>query len=186
MSGITLLTSLCRVGALSTCYNENPTAASRPFDDKRDGFVIGEGAGCLVLEELQHALDRKVRIYAELVGYGPSSDAYHVTQPAPNGSGAIRSMSRAITSANLTHQEVDYINAHATGTKIGDVVELNAISTLFQNRPTLKVSSTKGSTGHLLGAAGTIESIFTVLSIYNVCKAGLFPFEMVNQLTHFI
>ncbi|MGG5506272.1 MULTISPECIES: beta-ketoacyl-ACP synthase II [unclassified Myroides] len=151
--------------ALSTA-NENPDQASRPFDAHRTGFVAGEGAGILLLEELEHAKKRGAKIYCELVGYGGASDAYHVAATHPEGEGAIVAMQQALTDAGLQTHEVDYINAHATSTPVGDLSECKAIEHLFQDHLThLNVSATKSMTGHLLGAAGAIESILCVKSI---------------------
>jgi 3-oxoacyl-[acyl-carrier-protein] synthase II len=159
----------CSMKALST-RNEEPTRASRPFDKDRDGFVMGEGSGLMVLEELEHAKRRNARIYAEIVGYGMCADAFHITQPAPDG--AVRSMQLALKDARVTPDQVDYINAHGTSTPVGDVNETLAIKTVFnQHARTLAVSSTKSMTGHLLGAAGGIESVITVLAVYH----GIFP-----------
>jgi 3-oxoacyl-[acyl-carrier-protein] synthase II len=153
----------CSMKALST-RNDEPTRASRPFDKDRDGFVMGEGAGLMVLEELEHAKRRGAKIYAEIVGYGMSADAYHITLPAPDG--AVRSMRLALRDAKVTPSQVDYINAHGTSTPAGDVNETMAVKTVFnEHARTLAVSSTKSMTGHLLGAAGGIESVITVLSI---------------------
>ena len=155
--------------ALST-RNDAPERASRPWDKNRDGFIMAEGAGILVLEEYEHAVARGAKIYAEVAGYGMSGDAYHITAPAPNGAGGMRAMQAALNDANLTPSDVDYINAHGTSTGLGDVGELAAVQTLFQDVP-LSMSSTKSMTGHLLGAAGAIEAIFCVLSI----RDGIVP-----------
>lgn len=157
--------------ALST-RNDEPHRASRPFDKGRDGFVMGEGAGVLVLEELQRALRRGAKIYAELVGYGMSADAYHMTAPEPEGLGAITSMRLALEAARLNPEDVDYINAHGTSTPMGDAAETRAIKQVFGGHAyRLAVSSVKSMTGHLLGAAGGVESVATVLTIYH----GLIP-----------
>ncbi|MEK7220212.1 MAG: beta-ketoacyl-ACP synthase II [candidate division NC10 bacterium] len=155
----------CSMKALST-RNHEPTRASRPFDKDRDGFVMGEGAGIMVLETLEHARRRNARIYAELVGYGMSADAYHITQPAPEGEGAVRSMRLALADAKVPPSVVDYINAHGTSTPAGDLNETLAIKAVFgEHARSLAVSSTKSMTGHLLGAAGGIESVISVLTI---------------------
>ncbi len=151
--------------ALSTGYNDNPQAASRPFDQGRDGFVMAEGAGLLVIESLQHALARGATPLAELVGYGTSADAYHLTAGPEDGSGARRAMAQALGQAGIDPAQVQHLNAHATSTQVGDRAELAAIRALFGAAHGLHITSTKGSTGHLLGAAGGIEAAFTVLAL---------------------
>ncbi|RXI96710.1 beta-ketoacyl-[acyl-carrier-protein] synthase II [Anaerobacillus alkaliphilus] len=156
--------------ALST--NPDPKTASRPFDKNRDGFVIAEGAGILILEELEHALARGAKIYGELVGYGATGDAYHITTPAPDGEGGQRAMKLAMSDASISPQEVDYINAHGTSTHYNDLYETKAIKEVFgEHAYKLAISSTKSMTGHLLGAAGAIEAIFSVLAI----RDSIFP-----------
>ena len=153
------------VTALST-NNENPTKASRPWDKDRDGFVLGDGAGVLVLEEYGHAKARSANIYAEVTGFGMSSDAFHMTAPAEDGKGAKQAMISALKDADLDSSKIDYINAHGTSTPLGDIIEANAIADIFStSQDQIAVSSTKSMTGHLLGAAGAIESIFSILSL---------------------
>ena len=152
--------------ALSTGFNDTPEKASRPYDKDRDGFVMAEGAGVLVLEEYEHAKKRGARIHAEIIGYGMSGDAYHITSPAPDGDGAFRSMMAAIKRAGIAVSDLDYINAHGTSTPMGDELELGAVERLLGNAASkVSMSSTKSSTGHLLGAAGAIEAIFSILAI---------------------
>lgn len=159
------MAGFCALRAMST-RNDEPERASRPFDIDRDGFVMGEGAGVLVLESLEHAKKRGAKIYAEVVGYGMSADAYHMTDPAPGGEGAVRCMRMAIRDAGLDLQDVDYINAHGTSTPVGDKSEIAAIKTVFGDEASrILVNSTKSMTGHLLGAAGGLEAIISTLVI---------------------
>jgi 3-oxoacyl-[acyl-carrier-protein] synthase II len=154
----------CR--ALSTGFNEEPQRASRPYDRDRDGFVMGEGAGVVVLEELDHARSRGATIHAELIGYGLSGDAHHITAPAEDGDGAYRCMQAALRRAGISANEVDYINAHGTSTPLGDEIELNAVHRLVGNAAgRIAMSSTKSSIGHLLGAAGAVEAIFGIMAM---------------------
>ncbi len=154
--------------ALSTKYNENPKKASRPFDDERDGFVMGEGSAILILEEMDHALHRNANILAEMVGYGMSSDAYHYTLPEPSGDGAYRAMQNALNDAKINSEKVDYINAHGTSTPSGDKVEVLAIERIFEEcKRKINVSSTKSQIGYLLGAAGGVEAAYSILCINN-------------------
>ncbi len=153
--------------ALST-NNKNPEQASRPWDINRDGFVLGEGAGCLLLEEYEHAVSRSAKIYAEIIGFGMSADAHHITSPPDGGEGASLSMKNAISDASIDSSLIDYVNAHGTSTPAGDIAETQAIKSVFKNNTDdLVVSSTKSMTGHLLGAAGAIEAIFSILAINN-------------------
>ena len=167
--------AICRLGiagfaaarALSTKYNETPESASRPWDKGRDGFVMGEGAGVLVLEEFEKAKKRNAKIYGEVIGYGATSDAYHITAPESGGDGAYRAMVAAIKAAKISPEDIDYINAHGTSTPLGDMIEYNAISKIFSGKSVknLARSSTKSAIGHLLGAAGSVEAIFSLLAM---------------------
>ncbi len=175
--------AVCRLGvagfasarALSTSYNDNPETASRPWDNSRDGFVIAEGSGVLILEEYEHAKARNANIYAEVLGYGMSGDAYHITSPHPEGKGAEKAVIATLKDAKLNTEEIDYINAHGTSTPVGDKGELNTIARIFQNKKDgLSMSSTKSSIGHLLGAAGSVEAIYSILAMkHNVRPATL-------------
>jgi 3-oxoacyl-[acyl-carrier-protein] synthase II len=197
--------AICRLGiagfaaarALSTKYNDTPEKASRPWDKGRDGFVMGEGAGVLVLEDFEKAKKRNAKIYAEVIGYGATSDAYHITAPESEGSGAHRAMNIAIKNAKIRAEEIDYINAHGTSTPLGDMIEYNAISKIFAGSDTnkLAMSSTKSAIGHLLGAAGSVEAIFTLLAMQDsvvpptlnlddpeeICKINLVPHTSQNK-----
>jgi len=175
--------SICRLGigcfvasrALTTGFNDTPTKASRPYDKDRDGFLMGEGAGVVVLEEYEAAKARGAKIYAEVAGYGLSGDAYHITAPAPDGSGAFRSMQMALNNAGITPGDVNYVNSHGTSTPLGDEIELKAVERLFgDSAGNLVLSATKSSIGHLLGAAGAVEAIFSVLAIRDgICPPTL-------------
>lgn len=175
--------ALCRIGlagfsaarALSTAFNDTPEKASRPWDKDRDGFVMGEGAGVVVLEEYEHAKKRGAKIYAEVVGYGLSGDAYHITSPEPKGSGGFRAMRSALKHSGLQYDAIDYINAHGTSTPMGDTIELGAVKQLFgEHAYKLSMSSTKSSIGHALGAAGGIEAIIAILAMnHNIAPPTL-------------
>lgn len=174
-----------RAKALATTFNDNPAKASRPFDASRSGFVIAEGAGLITLEELSHAQKRGARIYAEVLGYGLSADAHHMTAPPPDGQGAYLSMTRALKNAKRTPKDVAYINAHATSTPLGDRAENQAIRRLMCNdggvdSEEVRISSSKGAIGHLLGAAGSVEAIFSILALHTV-----YPFEIRSNLRAF-
>ncbi len=159
------VSGFCAARSLSTSYNDSPQKASRPWDKNRDGFVMGEGAGIVVLEEYENAKKRGAKIYAELIGYGMSGDAYHITAPSEDGDGGYRAMFESLKMADISSDKINYINAHGTSTVLGDQIELNAIIRLFNNNDNLNVSSTKSSIGHLLGAAGSVEAIFSIMAM---------------------
>ena len=161
------IAGFCAARSLSTHFNDTPEIASRPWDKDRDGFVMGEGSGILVLEELEHAKKRNAKIYAEVIGYGMSGDAHHITTPSEDGDGGFRAMSEALKMGKTNSNEIDYINAHGTSTQIGDDIELSAIMRILKDNNKTKISSTKSSIGHLLGAAGSVEAVFSILSINN-------------------
>jgi 3-oxoacyl-[acyl-carrier-protein] synthase II len=167
--------------ALST-NNDNPRLASRPFDSKRDGFVLGEGSGALVLEDYKHAVARNAKIYGEIIGAGMSADAYHITAPHPNGRGAIIVMKNALSDAGISEEKIDYINVHGTSTPLGDISEMKAIHHVFKESIyNLNISSTKSMTGHLLGAAGAIESIACLLALNNNCVPPTINLETLDR-----
>jgi len=164
------IAGFCRARAVTTKFNEpgKEATASRPFDISRDGFVIAEGAGVVLLEEYEQAKSRNAKIYAEVRGYGMSGEAHHITQPTPQGDGAKRCMAQALWSSGLSLADIDYINAHATSTPVGDVAEINAIKSLFgPHTSKISISSTKGSVGHLMASSGSVEAIFTILAIHH-------------------
>ena len=162
------IAGFCALRALSTKFNNNPESASRPFDEKRDGFVMGDGAGILILEEFEHAKKRNASILAEIIGYGSSGDAHHITSPPDDGNGAERCVLSALDDAQKNPEDINYINAHGTSTPVGDKIEVESVKKVFsKNLNKIKMSSTKSSIGHLLGASGSVESIYSILSIIN-------------------
>ena len=162
------MAGFCALRALSTKFNNNPESASRPFDEKRDGFVMGDGAGILILEEFEHAKKRNASILAEIIGYGSSGDAHHITSPPDDGNGAERCVLSALDDAQKNPEDINYINAHGTSTPVGDKIEVESVKKVFsKNLNKIKMSSTKSSIGHLLGASGSVESIYSILSIIN-------------------
>ena len=166
------VSSFAAARTLSTGYNGTPEEASRPWDEGRDGFVIAEGAGVVVLEDYDHAVKRGAKIYGEVAGYGLSGDAYHITSPAPDGNGGYRAMQAALKRAGLNPEDIDYINAHGTSTPVGDGIEFGAVKRLFENAlGTMSMSSTKSAIGHLLGAAGAVEAIYTIKAL----QTGILP-----------
>jgi 3-oxoacyl-[acyl-carrier-protein] synthase II len=176
------MAGFCAVRALSTGSNETPEKASRPYDEKRDGFVMGEGAGVVVLEEYEHAKKRGARIYGELIGYGLSGDAYHMTAPAEDGSGGYRAMKASLARAGVVPEQVDYINAHGTSTPLGDEIEVKAVKRLFGAAvEKTSMSSTKSSIGHLLGAAGAVEAIFCLLAMRDSVAPATLNLEKVSE-----
>jgi len=187
--------TICKLGvagfaaarALSTSFNESPNLASRPWDKRRDGFVMGEGSGVVVLEEYEHAKKRGANIYAEIVGYGMSGDSYHITAPEPSGAGAYNAMKNALSNAQIDPANINYINAHGTSTPLGDVIELQAVKQLMGGSiDKLLMSSTKSSVGHLLGAAGAVEAIFSILAMkFNIAPPTLNLEEKADEAKEF-
>ena len=196
------IAGFCAMRALSTKFNETPVKASRPWDKDRDGFVLSEGAGILILEEYEHALKRSANIYGEIVGYGLTGDAFHPTAPSTDGNGGYRAMKMALKNAQINTESINYINAHGTSTPLGDEIEYGAVKKLFEgNLSNIFMSSTKSSTGHLLGASGAIESIFSILTLQDQilpptlnldnpsddCREiNLIPHESINYKSDFV